>query len=232
MLSYIKYMATHLSGRLWGGMSACLCVEQTVGCLCSVTRFPLLCSCQNTHRPTHPRWPLCFPLREIDGVFKCFLSSQMAPGRWLHAITIIYPDAGCQGVSSAGLFAALWSFQDLTDRYSIPQSLSEALHRFRFLLSLAKFCFLTATVCSLTFLPFGDSWGVTSGTHPSACLCVHPHLSLPAKAFRGCPHKSVRQMGGRLFTCHLRDVQATQSAAHNAVCLNLAKPEWWINATA
>lgn len=51
----------------------CAPVEQTVGCLCSVTGFSaLLCSRQNTHRPTHPRWPLRFPLREIDGVFKCF----------------------------------------------------------------------------------------------------------------------------------------------------------------
>lgn len=82
----------------------------------------------------------------------------------------------------------------------------------------------------LHFLPFGDSWGVRSGTHPSACLPVRPHLSLSAKAFRGRPCKSVRQMGGRLFTCHLREAQATQSAAPNATCLNLVKPEWWINA--
>lgn len=52
-----------------------------------------------------------------------------------------------------------------------------------------------------------------SGTRPSVCLSVRPHLSLSAKAFSGSPHKSVRQMGGRLFTCHLRDAQATQSAA-------------------
>lgn len=73
-----------------------------------------------------------------------------------------------------------------------------------------------------------------SGTRPSVCLSVclyvHPHLSLFAKAFRGCPHKSVRQMGGRLFTCHLRDAQTTQSAAHNAACLNLMKPKWRIDA--
>ena len=50
----------------------------------------------------------------------------MAPGRWLHAITIIYPGAGCWGVSSAGLFPALWSFQDLIDRCSAPQSFCEA----------------------------------------------------------------------------------------------------------
>lgn len=55
-----------------------------------------------------------------------FLSSQTAPGRWLHAITIIYPDAGCQGVSSAGLFPAPWCFLQLTDRCSSRQWLREA----------------------------------------------------------------------------------------------------------
>lgn len=38
----------------------------------SAASLGFFCSCQNTHRPTHPRWPLCFPLTGIAGVFKCF----------------------------------------------------------------------------------------------------------------------------------------------------------------
>lgn len=124
-----------------------------------------------------------------------------------------------------GTYRQVWR-STVTMRHSTPVQI------------VAQFGEVLRVVCSCLspvkfhFFLFGDSWGVRmSGTHLSACLSVRPHLSLSAKAFRGCPHKSVRQMGGRLFTCHLRDAQATQSAAHNAVCLNLAKPEWWIDVT-
>lgn len=59
----------------------------------------------------------------------------------------------------------------------------------------------------------------------SVCLSIPTCLSLP-RLSGFCALKSVRQMGGRLFTCHLRDAQATQSA-HNAARLNpFVKAEW------
>lgn len=60
-----------------------------------------------------------------------------------------------------------------------------------------------------------DSWGVLSSTCPSVCLSVsvHPHLSLSAKAFRGCLHKSVRQMGGPAFCVSLEGHPGTKYAA-------------------
>lgn len=55
------------------------------------------------------------------------------------------------------------------------------------------------------------------------CLSIRTCLSLPKLSEAAHANLSGR-WGGRLFTCHLRDAQATQSAAYNTVCLNLVKP--------
>lgn len=67
-----------------------------------------------------------------------------------------------------------------------------------------------------------EGWWVAFILQP-VCLSIPTCLSLPKLSEAAHANLSGR-WGGRLFTCHLRDAQATQSAAYNTVCLNLVKP--------
>lgn len=62
-----------------------------------------------------------------------------------------------------------------------------------------------------------------------ACLSIPTCLSLPKLSGASLTNLSGR-WGGWLFTCHLRDAQATQSVAHNAACLNPVKSKQRIDA--
>lgn len=148
----------------------------------------------------------------------------MAPDRWLHAITIIYPDAGCQGVSSPAWLLLLQRFREPVDRYSHVPSAHGALSSSALRSPQSCLVVLCRKTQPRRLLPSADSWEVTSGALLSACLSVQPHLSLFAKAFRSRPSKSVRQMGGRLLACRTGNTicspQCSASEPRNARMAN------------
>lgn len=124
----------------------------------------------------------------------------MAPGRWLHAITIIYPDAGCQGVSSPALFLLLRCFQEPVDRYSPMSSALGVSWQFSPSLgsTLAR-CLLAENLApaspSLHWQLRGDKWRSSF----SLFVCPVPPVSL-CQSFQKLPEQICQADGGPAFS--------------------------------